>query len=672
MSSRERILVVDDDEAVALLHQRILERAGYAVSAANSVQGAVAVLQDVVADLIVTDYRLSETSTGLDLHTQLRELGCDIPVILVTGFSDEQTAISALRQGVRDLVPKTAAYLDYLPSAVERVLRQVRTERQLAQSESRFELFMDYSPAIAFIKDEQGRLLYANRGFEEACGNTSWRDKTDSELWPQPTAQQLRDHDEAVLAAGAPQQFNESLVHWDGTRRHWLTIRFPLPEADGRRLLGGMSLDVTQQKLAEEALRERDEQLRRSQKLESLGTLAGGVAHEFNNLLQAILEYTRFAMQAIPAHQPSYRDLEVVVKVAERASLLTKQLLGFSRRDTAQPADIDPNELVQDLVKLLRPLLGEHITVELALSDDVHCIYVDPGQIQQVLMNICINACDAMPSGGTLYISTCVLAIDDVSQVPSPDLNTGQYVVPSVRDTGSGMTPEVRERIFEPFFTTKEVGKGTGLGLAMVYGIVQQHRGAIHVESEINQGSTFTIYLPAAAAASAGKEIAASQPGHGERGTILVVEDEQLVLDLILRMLQELGYHTLTARDGCQAIEVFREHTAEIDLVLLDAVMPRMSGREACCRIKAIRPEVPVVFCTGYDRQGPSEELMPGGGNASFAKASQPHEAAGSGASVHRRAQACQRERSMSVHPAAGRCWWSTMKRPSASSSFAG
>jgi two-component system cell cycle sensor histidine kinase/response regulator CckA len=599
-SPYKSVLVVEDDEGVAILERRALERRGFNVTVASNLDGAVQAIERTVFDLIVSDYRL-ESGTGLDLLRRIQKLGRDIPVILVTGFSDEATVIEAIRSGARDFVPKSTEYLQYLPDAAERVLKAVQTERELAESESRFHLFMDHSPAAAFIKDEHGRLIYANRLMRETIGNRECLGKTDYDLWPKEVADRIHEHDSIVLQTGQPTEAQQSFVVPSGEVRHFRSYKFPMQDSRGRRFIGGMAVDVTQQRVAEEALRHRDELLRQSQKMEAIGTLAGGVAHEFNNLLQAVLGYTRFARNSIDQEHPAQADLQVVVLAAERAAMLTQQLLSFSRRDYGQLAALDVNATIRELAVMLRPLLGESIEIVLLLEEGIGAIQADAVQIQQLLMNLCINARDAMPEGGTITIETAAVDID-LAKTPHVDPAFGPYLRLIVTDTGCGMDEETMQKIFEPFFTTKPVGKGTGLGLAMVYGAVQHHNGAIHVESEPGKGTRFLIYLPivrAESVESAVPETVESRPG---RETILLAEDEPLVLELARRTLVGADYHVIAASNGEEAVQAFRKHAGEISLVILDAVMPQRNGWEALGDIRALDPSVPAIITTGYDR----------------------------------------------------------------------
>jgi len=348
------------------------------------------------------------------------------------------------------------------------------------------------------------------------------------------------------------------------------------------------------------ALAEKDEQLRQKQKLESIGALAGGVAHEFNNLLQAIRGYSQFAMEALDPDDQPHQDLQQVVTATDRAATLTRQLLNFSRREAFSKTTVDVNDLVDEAIELIQPVIGERIETEINLAQNVGSVLADRTMLQQALMNLCINARDAMPTGGKLSIRTDTVTVSEMYAEVHPDVRPGTYARIIITDTGCGMPSEIKQRIFEPFFTTKEVGKGTGLGLAMVYGVVTEHDGAVHVYSELGQGTTFRIYMPLQGAVCRSVETLAEGPQGGTE-TILVAEDEPLVRDTAVRILQQAGYVTLEAEDGEEAVRLFEENGENVSLALLDMVMPRMSGREAYLRMKQINPYVEAVFCTGYD-----------------------------------------------------------------------
>jgi signal transduction histidine kinase/ActR/RegA family two-component response regulator len=374
-----------------------------------------------------------------------------------------------------------------------------------------------------------------------------------------------------------------------------------LVEAEVQERTRELEEEIAERKRAEAELVQRDEQLRQSQKLEVVGSLAGGIAHEFNNLLQAIRGYTKYGMEGLLPADQRYQDLNQVLNAAERATVLTRQLLGFSRRQVLERAVCDPQEIATDLLKLLRPVIGEHIELEVSLAADASQVYADRGLLQQMLLNLCINARDAMPDGGRLTLKTERVKFNKKYCEHHPSVTPGSYVLFSVADTGSGMPPEVQARIFEPFFTTKEVGRGTGLGLAMVYGVVQQHEGLINVYSEVGLGTTFKIYLPISNLADRAPEQEEVAPVTGGKETILVAEDEPMVRDLAVRILTGAGYSVLVAADGAEAVNLFDLHLDVISLALLDAVMPKLTGHEVFDHLKLVNPSLPVIFCSGYD-----------------------------------------------------------------------
>jgi PAS domain S-box-containing protein len=595
------VLIVEDDRGTAFLQTRRLQQAGYNVSDVATVVEALQHLESHPTDLIVLDYNLSGPTNGLEFYAQIKSAGLNLPVIMVTGSEELSTIIEALRHGVRDFVVKSLEYLDYLPIAVERVLNHLRVENQLAHSEARFRSFMDNGPMLAFVKDGRGQYVYANRLFETTLGCENWFGKSDSDLLPDRIAQRQSISDRTVLSENRPLEFSEIVPVKDGQEQEWNVYKFPVEDAGGERFVGGVAIDVTQRRRTEEALRQRDEQLRQAQKMEAIGTLAGGIAHEFNNLLQVIQGYTGFAAEGLPSEDPRRRDLQQVLVAAERAKLLTRQLLSFGHRQILQFTNVEMNDIVRDALEMLKPLIGEHISLELALGDRAGTVHADAGQLQQLLINLCVNARDAMPDGGQLRISTSHRRLTAEYCEYHSDVQPGEYFVLSVTDSGCGMSPEVKQHIFEPFYTTKEVGRGTGLGLAMVYGLVQQHLGIIRVYSELDLGTTFKIYLPTIDEVADSDAVSSSGAIRGGTETILVAEDEPMVRELVVRMLRGAGYRTVEAGDGELALQTFLDHANEIDLLLLDVIMPKRNGREVFQRIKQLKPEIKTLFCSGYD-----------------------------------------------------------------------
>jgi signal transduction histidine kinase/ActR/RegA family two-component response regulator len=352
--------------------------------------------------------------------------------------------------------------------------------------------------------------------------------------------------------------------------------------------------EVAERKLAEE-------QLRQAQKMEAVGKLAGGVAHDFNNLLTAINGHSDLAMRRLKHEDPLYDKLEKIKKAGERAATLTHQLLAFSRKQILQPKVLDLNQVVFELNKILQPLIGEDIDLFTKLKPDLGMIKADPGQLEQVLMNLSVNARDAMPRGGKLTIETANVYLDAEYADRHFSISPGWYVMLAVSDTGIGMDAQTQERIFDPFFTTKEVGKGTGLGLSTVYGIVKQSGGNIWVYSEVGQGTTFKVYLPCVDRCAEEPEtrIDRNQLSEGNE-TVLLVEDEEMVREMAKEILEESGYQVLEAKHGHEALLIAEQHRGHIHLMLSDVVMPQMSGRELAEQFAPLRKDMKVLYMSGY------------------------------------------------------------------------
>jgi PAS domain S-box-containing protein len=364
--------------------------------------------------------------------------------------------------------------------------------------------------------------------------------------------------------------------------------------------VSGQIAQFTERKQAEEALHESEAQLRQSQKLEAVGQLAGGIAHDFNNLLTAINGYSGLALKRLDDASPVKSYIEEVAKAGDRAANLTRQLLAFSRKQILEPKVLDLNEVVGDMSKMLRRTIGEDLEFATILSSDLGRVKADPGQIEQIIMNLVVNARDAMPSGGKVTIETANVFLDgEYAREHLPTL-PGQYVMLAISDTGMGMDAETQARIFEPFFTTKELGKGTGLGLSTVYGIVKQSDGFVWVYSEPGHGTTFKIYLPQVDAEKTTKGKPVDEAAQHGSETILVVEDEEVVRKVAREILEGAGYHALVADKGEEAIRLCAEYPQEIHLLLSDVVMPGASGKEIAERLVPLRPEMKVLFMSGY------------------------------------------------------------------------
>jgi PAS domain S-box-containing protein len=407
---------------------------------------------------------------------------------------------------------------------------------------------------------------------------------------------------EQALADGRPFEFEHRVVLPDGQTKVVHGRGEVAADAAGRpaRLIGTVQ-EVTEQRRLEE-------QLRQAHKMEAVGQLAGGIAHDFNNLLTAILGNLSLLQPNLPPSGPGRESLEAAEQAARRAAELTSQLLGFSRRTLMRPRPTDPAAVIHETVRLLRRTIDPRVVVEVRSGERLGMVHADPAQLNQVLMNLCLNARDAMPEGGRLRVEADAVEVDAAHVRLHPEARAGTFVRLRVSDTGHGIPPEVRPRIFEPFFTTKEVGRGTGLGLAMVFGIVRQHDGWVECASEVGRGTVFDVFLPRSeAGAPVEEEPPAARGPAGGSETILLVDDEAMLRNLGRAILESHGYRVLVAEDGLQAVAVYQHARESIDLVVLDLTMPRLSGRDALKCLYRINPRVRVLFASGYTAEQAAE-----------------------------------------------------------------
>jgi PAS domain S-box-containing protein len=493
-------------------------------------------------------------------------------------------------QPVDDEMLKATALIG---SQIGQFIDRRRAEEALAQSEARFATFMQHLPGVAFIKDLEGRYVFHSARVETLGGplGQDFPGKTDDDIFPREFAAMYRANDRRVVELGMPIEVVETCQQGPELH-HWLLYKFPIPDGAGRTaFIGGIGIDITER-------RQLEDQLRQSQKMEAIGRLAGGVAHDFNNLLTIISGYGRMVLDDLGLRHKLRGRVEEVLNAADRAAILTSQLLAFSRRQVVQPKLLELNHLISNLEKMLCRVIGEHIELKTILSPSLGRVKADGGQLEQVIMNLSVNARDAMPEGGTLVIETSMVPWRKESDLPD---SPRPCVRLSVRDTGMGMDTNTLSHLFEPFFTTKDRGKGTGLGLSTVYGIVRQHGGEIRVESSPGAGATFDIYLPAAEETPVVESgAAAAETVAKGTETVLLVEDEVVVRRLAKEILKHHGYRVLEAADAREALRIAQQERGPIHLLLTDVIMPLMSGRELVEQLRQSRPETRVIYMSGY------------------------------------------------------------------------
>jgi two-component system cell cycle sensor histidine kinase/response regulator CckA len=581
-----RILIVDDEPVVLDVLRRLLEEDGREIALAATSEAALAVAAQVPLDVALVDKNLG-TSSGLELSRKLKSVQPELEVILITGYASLDTAIEAVQIGAFDYLTKPIDDYAALALKVQNAMDKSRLRRgqkalvdRLMESEARYRHLVASAPDAVLVYDvESGLIQDANAA-----------------------AVQLYEYTLEELARVRAQQLGPTEGGRHAHRRKdggEFTADVSASEftLNGRRLRVQSVRDATGAVQAERERRALEDRLRLSQKMEAVGRLAGGVAHDFNNLLTVISAHAEFLGQDLG---PGNAELQGISRAAERGAALTRQLLLFSRHKPVAHQLMDLNEAVTDVLKLLARVLGEGVRLDTQRAADLWTVRADPDQIGQVLINLAVNARDAMPRGGSVRIVTGNELVQEPRTLRSGELPPGRYATVSVEDSGEGMTDEVLARLFEPFFTTKEFGKGTGLGLATVYGIVRACGGAIEVTSHAGAGSTFRVYLPASDETATQERRAPVQPEQGRGETILVVEDEDPVRMLLRRILINSGYLVLEARDGADGLRRSQEHGGHIHLLLTDIVMPEMTGRELAERVSAERPGTRILYMTGY------------------------------------------------------------------------
>ena len=487
-----------------------------------------------------------------------------------------------------------------------------RIRRQLLQREELFRLITENAADMIAVLDSEGGRLYTSPSYERILGYPP-EEMEETPLFDLVHPEDRKLVEEAMKDAGTGtgRRFEHRMRHRDGTWRLLESTVSTIQNDDGK----GTKLVIVNRDIT--GRRRLEEQFRQSQKMEAVGRLSGGIAHDFNNILGVIIGYGEILQERMDPKDELATCVEEVLQAGRRAAALTRQLLAFSRQQVLEPKVIDVNSIIMDLEKMLRRLIGEDIELTTALDSTLGRIKADSGQIEQAILNMAVNARDAMPDGGKLVIKTENAEMDEIAvRKYSYPVKPGRYVLLTVSDTGVGMNVATQAHIFEPFFTTKEKGKGTGLGLATVYGVVKQSDGYIEVHSELGHGATFRIYLPIVDAPidREKRPAAKSMPASGNE-TILLAEDEQNLRTLTRNVLESLGYKILDAATGEDAFEISRQYSGRIDLIVTDVVMPGMNGPALADHVTRYRPDVKVLYISGYTGQAVGQGVLPAGCN---------------------------------------------------------
>ena len=578
---RERILVVDDNADMRNYVVDLLREHWHVDVAANG-EAALELLKTTVPDLILSDVMMP----GMDGFALLRALRASpatrsIPLILLSARAGEESVVEGLETGADDYLVKPFSARELL-TRVRAHLGSARARASsLRASEARFRCLAEAGIIGITVSDAAGRILEANDTFLRMLGCSREELLAGGVAWDLLVPARR----ESVLGRASEGEYRRK----DGRSIPVLVAVAPLETGDNI----AVALDLTERKRLEE-------QFRQAQKMEAVGRLAGGIAHDFNNVLSVVLSYAEMVAGELSPEEPLRADVGEIQRAAVRATELTQQLLAFSRQQMLEPKVMSMNARITAMEKMLRRLLGADISLTLLPHPELWNIEADPGQIEQILMNLAVNARDAMPQGGKLTIETANVALDEDYAAVHHDVRPGPYAMLAVSDTGVGIDTETQARIFEPFFTTKEKGKGTGLGLATVFGIVKQSGGHIWLYSEPGKGTTFKLYFPRVSGdASVSSERPPSESLRGDEA-ILLVEDDAQVRVLARSILRRGGYTVLDAGNGGEALLICEQHGAKIDLLLTDVVLPLMSGRQLADRLRSMRPEIKVLFMSGY------------------------------------------------------------------------
>ncbi len=591
-----RLLLIEDNPGDVLLIRECLRDARKGpllVEDADCLAHGLETLARGATDLVLLDLSLPD-SRGLETLAAVRASAPAVPIVVLTGWNDEEIAVRAVREGAQDYLVKGQFDGELLVRAIRYAIERMRAEQSLRESEQKYRVLVESAGDAIFIAQDDfvkfpnpATLAMTGYSAEELAG-VPFLDL----VHPDDRDKAVGRYAEGIGGTGPRAPFWFRILRKTGEEL-WVELTARAVAWEGRPGILCFLRDLTRERRLEA-------QFIQAQKMEAVGQLAGGIAHEFNNALTAIFGYAEILRMRLPDNADALQDIAHILQCAERAATLTRQLLASARRLALEPVNLDLNAMIVDLMRLVGKVVGERIETGTDLAEGLPTIRADRGHVEQVLMNLCLNARDAMPDGGRLLVETEEVRLDDEFVKAYPYIRAGRYVQLKVTDTGIGMDEATRERVFEPFFTTKGPEKGTGLGLSMVYGIVKQHDGYIHVYSEPGRGSTFKVYFPVAqspadVAPAAGPEARV----RGGTETILLAEDEDSVRWLAKQALEALGYRVLAATNGEEAVALIRQDDG-VALALLDVVMPGKGGKEAYDEMRRANPRLKVIFMSGY------------------------------------------------------------------------
>jgi PAS domain S-box-containing protein len=606
-NSSFKVLVVEDNVGLRRLIMKRLEREKFSVEVVENGNDAISRLKSDPEMILLLDYKLPDM-TGREVVEQLDQEGYNVPFIIITGHGDERTAVEMMKLGARDYLVKDHAFLDVLPQVMSHVSDQVLTEKKLFQvrkaleaSEERFKVLFNSGTDAIFVQeienDKPGRFIEVN---DIACQQLGYsRPELLQMTMADIEAQDREDFDssngifESKMAEENKYILGETALITKEGIHICVENNSHLIDLEGNPVILCISRDITQR-------RQLEQQLLQAQKMEAIGKLAGGVAHDFNNLLTAIMGYSDLMMVKMKPDSPFRDGVTEIKKASLRAAALTQQLLAFSRKQIMKTRIVDINITVKGMEKMLKRLIGEDIRLVSHLEPEVHRIRADSGQLEQVILNLSINASDAMINGGTLTIKTENKIIDEEYSKILPYSKPGKFVCLSITDCGLGIDKSLIPHIFEPFFTTKKTG--TGLGLSVVYGVIKQHSGWLNVYSEPGDGTTFRAYFPALdSSQEVGLEEEISMVNYGGNGErILLVEDEEGVLKISARALRDYGYNVAEAKGVAEALEIYYNEKDAFQMVLSDVVLQDKTGIDLVQELQPKEPKMKFLLSSGY------------------------------------------------------------------------